>query len=92
MTDYMTQQTEDLKTPLSNGHAKGVTKEAPQVNGCMKNVGHGVEFPCPGVEHVDFSSAMLPNMDLARIKVRERPEDAMSQDFAVSLLIPVSKA
>lgn len=91
VTNYMIQQLEVLKTPLTNGHTKGSHGAAPKVNGFMDNVSQPGEFPCPRVEDLDFSSAMLANMDLETIKVRERIEDAMSQDFTLSLLRTDSK-
>lgn len=92
VTSYMAQQTEALQKPLTNGHIKGVPEEAPKVNGFSNNAGQLTEFPCRRVEDVNFSSAMLPNMDLDRIKVRERTEDALSQDFTLRLLKVDSKA
>ena len=89
----MTEETENLKKPLTNGHKKENVKGSLKINGFKDKIGCSTDFSCPDVDNVDFSSAMLSNMDLDSIKVRERKEeDAMSKDFTISLLKVESKA
>ncbi|KAK8391922.1 hypothetical protein O3P69_017501 [Scylla paramamosain] len=86
LTDFMSGQIETLKAPLVNGHSKGSINGIPKVNGFTENCGYLSEFPCVNVQNVDFSSGMLANMNLKRIKVREREEEAVSKAVAISLL------
>ena len=92
VTDFMSRQTETLKAPLVNGHTKGRINGIPKVNGFTEDSGHLSEFPCVNMQGVDFSSGMLANMDLKRIKVREREEEDVSKAVTVSLLKVEAKA
>ncbi|MPC11607.1 Nucleolar complex protein 3 [Portunus trituberculatus] len=92
VTDFMFTQVETLKSPLVNGHTKDKINGIPKVNGFTENVGYSGEFPCVNVQDVDFSSGMLANMELKRIKVREREEEAASRAVTVSLVKVESKA
>ena len=83
----MSSQIETLKAPSPrvNGHTEGAVNGVPQVNGLA-------EFPCVSVQDVDFSKGMLANMDLKRIKVREREEEDASKAVTVCLLKVETKA